>query len=424
MNEQSEPLINITRRHALFFAGFLVLYEFLTYIANDMIMPGMLYVIKTFQASTSMVAYSLMLYVLGGSSLQIILGPLSDRYGRRIVMLTGAILFVIFTIFLACSVSMQQFLWGRFFEGMGLCFISVVGYAVLQEIFAELDAVRLIAIMGNVAILAPLFGPLLGALLLQHMHWRWIFVIIASAGVLALWGLWRYMPESVGALRRDGKRIHAAPLSLRHAIVNYKRVLSNIPFIWGVLAYGLLGIPCIAWIALSPIFIVTNAHLSLLTYAYWQIPVFTAFIVGNFALTYLTRYLTLVQLMRCGAIIVFFSLFLMFACSFWYQKSFLTLLPGLILYCFGYSLVATPLNRWILFLNTISKGTVSAVICLTSLGMQSLGIAVINAYDPQHSHVIYAEYCICIGILFIICIQLGLNASSSGQKQVVQPSDH
>ena len=70
----SEPLIPITRKHAFLFATFLVLYEFLTYVANDMIMPGMLQVVNSFNAPESTVATSLTFYILGGASLQIFLG--------------------------------------------------------------------------------------------------------------------------------------------------------------------------------------------------------------------------------------------------------------------------------------------------------------------------------------------------------------
>ena len=83
-------LINIPRKQAFVYALFLVLYEFLTYIANDMIMPGMIKVIASFDGPESAIATSLTAYVLGGASLQLLLGPLSDRYGRRPVMLFGA----------------------------------------------------------------------------------------------------------------------------------------------------------------------------------------------------------------------------------------------------------------------------------------------------------------------------------------------
>ena len=75
----SQPLINITKKQAIVFALFLVLYEFLVYIANDMIMPAMIHVVKSFNASNIYIASSLSLYVLGGASLQILLGPVSVK---------------------------------------------------------------------------------------------------------------------------------------------------------------------------------------------------------------------------------------------------------------------------------------------------------------------------------------------------------
>ncbi|NDH67476.1 MAG: MFS transporter [Gammaproteobacteria bacterium] len=77
------PLIAITRKHAILFAAYLVFYEFLVYIANDMIMPGMLTVVQDFHADESRIATSLTAYILGGASLQLLLGPISDRFGRQ-----------------------------------------------------------------------------------------------------------------------------------------------------------------------------------------------------------------------------------------------------------------------------------------------------------------------------------------------------
>src|SRR4029079_18246255 len=139
----------------VFFVIFLVIYETSTYIATDMIMPAMLKVVETFSASTNNVATSLTLFILGGASLQIILGPLSDYYGRRKIMLIGASLFLLSTIAISLSVSMHQFLLLRFIQGTGLCFISVIGYASLHELFDEISAIRLIALISNITILAP-----------------------------------------------------------------------------------------------------------------------------------------------------------------------------------------------------------------------------------------------------------------------------
>ncbi len=246
-----QPLINITRRHALMFAVFLVLYEFLTYIANDMIMPGMIKVVESFHGKESDIALSLTLYLLGGASLQLFLGPLSDRFGRRPVMLTGVVLFLICTIGIAVSNSMEQFLVGRFFQGMGLCFISVIGYATLQEIFSEMEAVRLISVMANVSTIAPLIGPLLGAIIVSHYSWRFIFVLIGIFTLIAFWGIKRYMPEPVGAYKKDGQQIHIASISPMVIAKNYWALLKNAVFMVGSIAQGVMYIPCLAWLGLA-----------------------------------------------------------------------------------------------------------------------------------------------------------------------------
>jgi hypothetical protein len=135
--------------------------------------------LRDFHADESHIATSLTAYILGGASLQLLLGPISDRFGRRPVMLLGSALFSVVTLLLPSAHTIDQFLVGRFFEGMGLCYIHVVGYALLQEIFSDEDDIRVIAIMANVSILAPLFGPLAGSVFLQYATWRAIFYCTA-----------------------------------------------------------------------------------------------------------------------------------------------------------------------------------------------------------------------------------------------------
>ena len=398
------PLLRITYKHAVVFACFLVLYEFLTYIANDMIMPAMIFVVDEFHARETAIASSLSAYILGGASLQLLLGPLSDRYGRRPVMLVGASLFFVFTLALAGTHSMSWFLIGRFFEGMGLCFISVVGYAVLQEMFDEMDAIRLIAVMASVAILAPLIGPLAGALVLQLLNWRVIFILIAGLALIALWGLWKYMPESVGAQRRDGVYIQPTPFTLSVVMRNYLILFKSMPVLCGGIAYGFLAIPCVAWIALAPKMLVQDSHYSLLDYGLWQLPIFGAFILGNLTLSRLSRSWTTHQMINFGASVVMAGLLLMFFAPLIYGSNAISLIPGLILYSFGYSIVATPMNRWILFSNNVGKGTVSGFICILSLLLQALGIEVINVLYVKNHPEMFGAYCAVLGLIYVVLL--------------------
>lgn len=397
----ARPLIAISRKRALIFASFLVLYEFLTYMANDMIMPGMLQVVNSFHASESTVATSLTLYILGGASLQLLLGPISDAYGRRKVMLVGAVLFFCFTILIACSFSINQFLIARFFQGMGLCFISVIGYATIQELFEEMDAIRLIAIMANAAILAPLLGPLLGAIVIHYTSWRVIFVFIALMALLALWGLARFMPEPIGKKTRKGYVIAKVPFSFSFVINNYKSLFTNKIFCLCISALGLLGVPCVAWIALAPIIMIVEGKLTVIQYGIWQIPVFSATILGNWVLHRLTYKFSIKKIIVYGCFILLLGTLLMALLPYFYGNHYAYLMPGIIIYFFALSIINAPLNRLCLYITAVSKGTASALISLSVMIVGAIGIEIANKYYEHHVNLYFGLFCTVIAFLFI-----------------------
>ena len=400
----SHPLINISRKQALCFAGFLVLYQFLTYIANDMIMPGMIHVVNSFHGQESSIATSLTAYVLGGASLQLFLGPLSDRFGRRPVMLAGATLFLVFTLLIACSNSMEHFLLARFFEGMGLCFIAVIGYATLQEIFEEMEAIRLIAILANISAIAPLLGPLAGASFILYFSWRGIFVVIGALALLALWGLWRFMPEPIGAIKKDGQTIPRVSLAPKVIFRNYKQLLTNPSFMLGAIMLGLLSAPCIAWIAISPIIIVTDAKLSVIDYALWQLPLFGGDILGNYYLRKLTHQHSIKQMIVIGSIIVSAGLLLTYVLPVLNSGDFKWLIPGLTIYGFGLGVTAGPLSRYVLFATPVSKGTAYAMISMVSMSVQALGVELANYVYSNHNNSSFAAYCAALGLVYLAAL--------------------
>ncbi len=90
---QDFPLAEPTRRRAVFFPAALILYDFSAYLTTDLIQPGILHVVRDFNADVALAPASVSLYMAGGMALQWLLGPLSDRIGRRPVLLTGALIF-------------------------------------------------------------------------------------------------------------------------------------------------------------------------------------------------------------------------------------------------------------------------------------------------------------------------------------------
>lgn len=118
-------------------------FKLLTYLASDLIMPAMLTVTTELQADVRHVPNAFNLYLLGGVCLQWLIGPLSDQWGRRRVLLSGCAVFGVACAGAFASHSIEAFNLLRLLQGMGLGFVVAVSYPALQEVFCEADAVRL-----------------------------------------------------------------------------------------------------------------------------------------------------------------------------------------------------------------------------------------------------------------------------------------
>jgi len=160
----------------------------------------------------------------------------------------------------------------------------VVSYPMLQEMFRESDALRMMALLANIALLSPLLGPLTGGVLLSVLSWRSLFVVIAAAAALVWLGLVRWMPETLGVTREDGSRVEARPLDAGSIARAYLDLLRNRKFMAGCIALGMTGLPLISWIALSPVLLMHNLGISAIGYGLWQLPVFAGLIGGNLLL--------------------------------------------------------------------------------------------------------------------------------------------
>lgn len=132
-------LCHVFARHAatLFFPMALILYDFAAYLSTDLIQPGIINVVRDFNADVSLAPAAVSLYLAGGMALQWLLGPLSDRIGRRPVLITGALIFTLACAATMFTTSMTQFLIARAIQGTSICFIATVGYVTVQEAFGQ-----------------------------------------------------------------------------------------------------------------------------------------------------------------------------------------------------------------------------------------------------------------------------------------------
>lgn len=360
-----QPISQLSGRILLFPLA-LVLFEFATYIAHDMIQPGMLIVTNEFNVGPEWVSTSLTAYLMGGVVLQWLLGPLSDKLGRRPVMLFGILFFAAACILTTWVDNITQFVSLRFVQGISLCFIGAVGYAAIQEAFDEALAVRMMALMANVALLAPLAGPLAGAAWLTVGSWRSMFWLFAACSILAFVVLWRVMPETAG------DRSHS--VALPNLARSYARLAKDRQVMYGSFAIGLVFIPILTWVALSPVILMHDEGLSRMQYALLQLPVFLAMIAGNLTLSKLAGRVPIEQPVKFAAWPILIGLSIALLASLLNSHSYLFLTAGLSLYAFGAGMVNAGLYRLTLYASSEGKGSVAAMLGMISIMTLAIGI--------------------------------------------------
>ena len=354
------------RRLSLWFPLALVLFEFAVYIANDMAQPAMLQVTREFGVDAGWVPLSMTFFLLGGAALSWLTGPLSDRYGRRPVLLGGVVFFIVSCLATYLVSSIEAYMALRVLQGMGLCFINAVGYAAVQEAYAEKTAVRVTALMANVALTAPMVGPLAGAALVEVAPWRSCFLFIAACALLALLGLWWKMPETV--------RPAANPRPLSSMGGDYLQLLRDRRFVLSVLCNPLLALPLMGWIALSPVLLVEDLGMSTLAYGLWQLPVFGGLVAGNLLLAARAEAWPLGRSVLLGMWPVVGGLVLMLAGVLYGQQQHVFLVLGMTLMAVGEGMSFGVLYRFALMSSSLPKGVVSAGMSMLCMAGYGIGI--------------------------------------------------
>jgi DHA1 family multidrug/chloramphenicol efflux transport protein-like MFS transporter len=346
------------------FVFFFVMYEAITYASNDMIMPGMLDVVSQFHVSVGYVASSMSIFILGNTVLQLFLGPAADRYGKKIIILIGNFFFLFFTIFIALSGSINQFMFGRLLQGSGCAFIAM-GYSIIHEKFDDKTAVKIIALMANVTILAPLLGPVVGGIIVSLASWRYVFIVIGVVAFISLCGLIRYTPQSKKVIHR---------ICIKDITLTYCSILKNRNFAIGCFAICFAILPLIAWIALAPVLIMKTADLSFVHYIVYQIIALGGLSLASIAMQFIAGKFPFYKIMITGnslfIIGAFFSLVL--------SHSPLLLAIGFFINSFGLGFFNGIAFRIIMSNRQFSQSmTISLLVFIQTIAMAG-GIEIVN----------------------------------------------
>ncbi|MCB9959294.1 MAG: multidrug effflux MFS transporter [Rhodospirillaceae bacterium] len=262
-------------------------------LSTDLYLPALPTISTIFQVDSGSAQLTLSIFLLGFATGMLAYGPLSDRFGRRPLILGGIVVFVVASVGCALADSLDSLIVWRFFQAIGACCGPVLGRATVRDICAPEDAARVMAYMGLAMGVAPAAGPVLGGMLTEAFGWRSTFVVLTVFGL------------AVGAavvvlLGETNRYKNPEATRLDRLIANYWVLLRHRVFVGYALvqAAGYSGI--FAYISASSFVLIDGVGLSPLAFGLCFGAVVLGFMLGTFLSGRTVKRVGLDRLMRIG----------------------------------------------------------------------------------------------------------------------------
>ncbi|WGY72203.1 multidrug effflux MFS transporter [Burkholderia cepacia] len=165
-------------------------------VTIDAYLPSLPAMADALHGTDAQLQLTLTLYMVGYALSMLVSGPLSDRYGRRPVLLGGLCVYVVASAACALSINIPALIVARIFQALGGCIGTVIGRVIVRERYpAETQATMLGHISAGMA-LSPVVAPLAGSAIAEWFGWRGVFGWLAAGGLVATAMVLRYLPET------------------------------------------------------------------------------------------------------------------------------------------------------------------------------------------------------------------------------------
>lgn len=250
------------------FLPYLALLSMLGFLATDMYLPAFGAMQQDFATAPGTISASLSLFLGGFACAQVFWGPLSDRFGRKPILLAGLVIFALGCLGMLWVTDVRLMLALRFVQALGVCAAAVSWQALVVDRYPQAQANKVFATIMPLVALSPALAPLLGAWLMGHFHWRSIFLLLTLVTLVLL----------VGTLQlANPTRTQAA----RAPQPGWLTLLASKVYSGNVLIYSACSASFFAWLTGSP-FILADAGLSPADIGLSYVPQTIAFLVGGF----------------------------------------------------------------------------------------------------------------------------------------------
>lgn len=217
-----------------------------TSLSTDIYLPAMPLMAQDLHGNAELTITG---FLMGFCVAQLIWGPLSDHFGRRLPLFIGMALFMIGSVGCALSTDISQIVFWRVFQALGACTGPMLARAMIRDLFSRTRAAQMLSTLMIIMAIAPIAGPLLGGQMIKITSWHAIFWLLAVIGGMMFISLF-WLPETLP----QEKRVKA---SLPSAFRNYYALLTNTTFMRFTLCLTFYYVAAYAFITGSPFVYIT-----------------------------------------------------------------------------------------------------------------------------------------------------------------------
>ncbi|MGW3207916.1 multidrug effflux MFS transporter [Streptomyces sp. NPDC001135] len=214
-------------------------------LAMDMYLPSLPEVTRSLHAPAATVQLTLTACLLGMALGQLVVGPMSDRWGRRRPLLTGLAVYLLATALCAVAPDVETLVAFRLAQGLAGAAGIVIARAVVRDLYDGVAMARFFSTLMLISGAAPIVAPLIGGQILRVTDWRGVFVVLTAIGALLTALVWLRLPETLAPGDRHGGGAGEALRSMR-------ALLADLPFTGYMLAGGFAFAALFAYISASP----------------------------------------------------------------------------------------------------------------------------------------------------------------------------
>ena len=240
---------------------FITLMNMFIPLSTDLYLPALPTMSTYFGVSSALTNLTLVSFFFFYAVGTLFWGPMSDKYGRKKVLIVGTILYVAASAVCAASADVYMMIVARIVQGIGAGAITAVSMALIKDCFQGKQRETILAIVQSVAGLAPMIAPVLGAVLLQFTDWRGSFVVLTAVGAVCLLLAFLYQ-ETLS----DEERYEGTILGSLGRLVS---VGKNMGFLVRCLIFSLYNLAFMGYIAMSSYIYVDYFGLSEQVYSYF-----------------------------------------------------------------------------------------------------------------------------------------------------------